>query len=63
MILGGGGGTTGGLAGFGLLLMLCTMGFIILSLAGATANQNKKLRYKQCFTLKKVWNNFVLHHC
>lgn len=42
MILGGGGGAKGGLAGFGLFLILCIVGPIILSLAGATAltNQN-----------------------
>lgn len=42
MILGGGWGAMGGLAGFGLFLILCVVGSIILSLAGATAltNQN-----------------------
>lgn len=41
VILGGGGGAKGGLAGFGLFLILCIVGPIILSLAGATALTNQ----------------------
>lgn len=64
MILGGGGGTKGGLAGFGLFLILCIVGPIILSLAGATAltNQNNN-DINDDKHGKKIINDLVQHHC
>lgn len=64
MILGGGGGAMGGLAGFGLFFILCVVGSIILSLAGATAltNQNNN-DINDDKHGKTIINDLVQHHC